>query len=341
MTNLAAIIPSSKAPLLIHSLPIPTPSSHELLVENHNIGLNAIEAKIARLGIIPLEYPAILGSTFGGTIAAIGSAVENYAVGERVVVSKRFGVKGNEYGAYQRYVLVKDIMVSKVPDGSDIAVMASLMMNTTCVVGLFTGRLGLDRPVFGAVAPAKGTKILVYGGSSSFGRLSVEYLSRAGYEVHTTSSPRHYDAVANLGAAAVVDHALEYEKLVEELVRRGPYDALVDTISAPETIRVTAKVLAAQGGGKLYAMQPAFVPEMLPSGVTRVFEAWSESLYEHNNRELQEWVVQAYLPLGIARGGITPLPVETIAGGLRGINSALARLQNGLSGIRLVANPWI
>jgi hypothetical protein len=71
-----------------------------------------------------------------------------------------------------------------------------------------------------------------------------------------------------------------------------------------------------------------------------VFEPWSDSLYEEKNRELQEWVVQTYLPQCVAQGAIIPLPVEKVAGGLGGINEALDRLQKDVSGVRLVADPW-
>lgn len=294
MANLAAIIPAAKAPLEVHEVETYRPGPNELLVRNQVIAFNPVEYKIARLGVFPLRYPAILGSTFAGRIEEVGSRVTDFRVGERVVVSKKFGADvGNRYGAYQRFVVVADVMVCRVPTvGVDVdvaAVMASLMMNLTCVVGLFTGRLGLDRPrldgggtVVSVVAEGEGRlmkKVLVYGGSSGFGGLSVRYLSQAGYLVCTTSSPRRRDDVARLGAAVVViDHTLGPETLVSELVAEGPYDLVVDTISTPDTIAMTARVLAVQGGGNLYALQPAFGPETLPDGVTRVFEPWSDPL---------------------------------------------------------------
>jgi NADPH:quinone reductase-like Zn-dependent oxidoreductase len=340
MANLAALIPAAKAPLEVHQVDTYKPGPHEMLIKNEVIAFNPVEFKIAKLGIFPLQYPAIIGSTFGGTVEAVGPQITDFHVGERVVVSKKFGVVANQYGAYQRYVLVGDTMVSKVPADIDLAIPASLMMNLTCVVGLFTGRLGLDKPRLDSSVPAKGLKVLVYGGSSSFGSLSVQYLSQAGYAVSTTTSPKHRDFVSKLGAVAVIDHTLDQDALIDELVTEGPYALVVDTISLPNTVAVTARVLAAQGGGKLYAMQPAFGPETLPDGVTRVFEPWSDPLYEEKNRGLQEWVIQTYLPQGVSRGGITPLPIQKIGGGLKGVNEALDRLQRGVSGVRLVADPW-
>ncbi|KAJ5815013.1 chaperonin 10-like protein [Penicillium riverlandense] len=173
MANLAAIIPAAKAPLEVHEVDTYNPGPHELLIKNEVIAFNPVEFKIAKLGIFPFQFPAIIGSTFGGRVEAVGRQVTDFQVGERVVVSKKFGVVGNQYGAYQRYVLVGDVMVSKVPADIDSAIPASLMMNLTCVVGLFTGRVGLDKPSLDGSTPVKGLKVLVYGGSSSFGGLSL------------------------------------------------------------------------------------------------------------------------------------------------------------------------
>ena len=340
MANLAAIITAAKAPLEVQEVDTYKPGPHELLVKNEVIAFNPVEFKIAKLGIFPLKYPAILGSTFAGTVEAVGSQIMDFQIGERVVVSKKFGVEGNQYGAYQRYVVVGDIMVSKIPANVDPAVPASLMMNLTCVAGLFTGRLGLDKPVLNGSTQAKGQKALIYGGSSSFGSLSVQYLSQAGYTVITTSSPKNRDFVSKLGAVAVIDHTLEPNALVDQLVAEGPFNTVVDMIALPNTVTVAARVLAAQHGGKLYTVQPAFGPEKLPDGVERVFEPWSNPLYEEKNRDLLQWVTRTYLPEGLSQGVITPLPVEKMSGGLDGINEALDRLQRGISGVRLVADPW-
>ncbi len=340
MANLAAIIPAAKAPLEVTEVEFYTPGPNEILVRNEVIGFNLIESKIARLGIIPLQYPAILGSSFGGTVEAVGSEVTKFERGDKVVASKGFGTNGNRYGAYQRYVMVGDVMISKFPSGTDLAVPASLMMNLTSVVGLFTGRLGLERPSFDGPAPVREKKILVYGGSSNFGALSVQYLAQAGYTIITTSSPKNRSFVSKLGAAAVLDHTIDPDTLIDAIVAHGPYDIVVDTISLPNTVSILARVLVAQAGDKIYVMQPAFGPEILPEGVSRIFEPWPTSLYEEKNRDLLEWVLVTYFPQGLSIGSITPFPIEKTPGGLGGINEALDRMQKGVGAIRLVADPW-
>ncbi|KAI5372407.1 hypothetical protein J4E82_008866 [Alternaria postmessia] len=342
--NLAAVLPSPKASLSVQSLPIPAPASKELLIKVSTIGLNAIEAKIAKLAAIPVAYPAILGSSYTGTVEALGSAITNYCIGARVLVSKRFGTTGNQYSAYQSYVLAaaEEKMVIRIPEGSDEAVLASLVMNASCVPGLFSGQLGLRRPA--KEIPAVGTeekkKILIYGGSSSFGQLSVRYLCRAGYAVTTTASPRHVNRVCELGVDDAVDHTLPSQQVIQELKARGPYEVVVDMISTPQTILITSQVLKAQGGGILYATQPSFAPEDLPDGVQRVFKAWSEPLYEQENERLLEWVIEEYLPFGIQKGWIVAQPVDRVQAGLAGIDGALENLLSNAegSGKRFVVN---
>lgn len=232
MANLAAIIPAPKAPLEVQEVEIYRPGPHEILIKNEVVAFNQIEAKIAKLGSIPIEYPAILGSVLAGTVEAIGPEATGFQTGEKVVSLKKFEDVGNQYGAYQRYVVVKDVMVSKVPADIAAAGPASLMMNLACLVGLFSGRLGLDRPnLDGSTAPFNGQKILIYGGSSSFGGLSVQYLIQAGYTVITTSSPKNRDFVAKLGAATVIDHTLQPDALVQALLAEGRYDLVADMIS--------------------------------------------------------------------------------------------------------------
>ena len=209
------------------------------------------------------------------------------------------------------------------------------MMNLTCVVGLFTGRLGLDRPPLVGTAEAKKKKVLLYGGSSSFGSLSVQYLAQAGYTVVTTSSPKNRGFVDSLGATTIIDHTQDSTTLTSEIIAHGPYDVVVDFVSIAPTLAVTGAVLAAQGGGRLFTMQPG--REELPEGVERMFEPYSESLYEAKNKELLEWAVDKYLPEGIQRGLIKPMPVEKAPKGLSGIHEALRRSLEG--GGRYVIDP--
>ncbi|KAH7314276.1 chaperonin 10-like protein [Rhexocercosporidium sp. MPI-PUGE-AT-0058] len=340
MSNLAAIVPSAKSLLVVQEVELYTPGPHELLIKSEVIAFNPIEYKIAKLAIFPLQYPAILGSSFGGTVEAVGSEVKNFNVGDKVAAVKKFGSLGNQYGAFQRYVLVHETTTSKLAPGVDVEIAASLTGNLPTIVGLFTGRAGLDRPSLDGKSNPKGKKVLIYGGSSSVGALGVQYVAQAGYTVVTTTSPRNNAFVSKLGAVKIIDHTQNNDSVIKALVGEGPYDLIVDTISTPDTLAITGSVVAAQGGGKLYALQPASGPETLPEGVSRVFESWSTTLLEEENKGLLEWAFDTYLPQSLASERIVPLPVEKVDGGLGSINGVLDRMQKGVSGVKLILDPW-
>ncbi|CUS13076.1 unnamed protein product [Tuber aestivum] len=79
----AAYIPSAKAPLAVEKTEIPTLEDNEVLIKNEAIPLQPIDAKQARIGFIPPQYPAILSSGVAGTV--VGSRNPNFSKGDRVL----------------------------------------------------------------------------------------------------------------------------------------------------------------------------------------------------------------------------------------------------------------
>lgn len=339
MANKAAIIPAAKAPLEIRPVDFYHPDRRELLVKNEVIAFNPIEYKIAKLGFMPIQYPSILGVSYGGTVQAVGADVTGFKVGDKVAVAKAMGVADNKYGAYQQYVITPEDAASKISPDIDVTIPASLVGNLKTVVGLFSGVAGLDKPSLDTAPPSQKKKVLIYGGSSSLGSLSVQYVAQAGYQVITTSSPQHDDFVSKLGATQVINHRQDESNLIDEISAAGPYDLVVDCISLPKTIAVNAQVLSKQGGGKLYTVVPPLGPENLPSGVNREFSSWGAVFSDEKHAQLLRWAIDVYLPEGVALGKIIPLPIEKIPGGLSGVETALDRLQKGVSGMKLVVDP--
>jgi NADPH:quinone reductase-like Zn-dependent oxidoreductase len=82
--NLAAVIPTAKAPLEVREVETYLPKANEILIKNTIIAFNPVESKIAKLAIFPLEYPAILGYSYGGVVEALGSKITNFKVGDKL-----------------------------------------------------------------------------------------------------------------------------------------------------------------------------------------------------------------------------------------------------------------
>lgn len=340
MPHLAAVIPAPKAPFEIKEIETPQPGSHELLIKNEIIAIQPIDAKIAKVAMRPIPYPAIIGSSFGGTITAVGPEVTGFAVGDKVVSAKTAGATENKNSSFQRYVISNAVITTKLPSGASLDTSVRLVGNLATVTALFNANLKLARPDPSAPAQPQGKKILIYGGTSSFGSLSVQYLRQAGYDVVTTTSPRHKAFVSRLGASQVIDHTQDSETTIKALIAAGPYDIVVDAISTAQTIKLLADVLAAQGGGNIYALQPAFSPETLPEGVTRVFQGWSLLLAKEEHSELLKWTFATYFPQALAKDSLIPVPPKKIAGGLAALDHALEVLIKGVSSEKLVVDPW-
>jgi NADPH:quinone reductase-like Zn-dependent oxidoreductase len=341
--NKAAWISEAKADFSVGSAPYPpNPGPQEILVKNLSIATNPVEAKIQKFAMFPLEYPNILGSSFAGTIEAVGPEVDVFKIGDRVVVQKGLGPASADpkYGVYQQYALAKTPYVSKLEDKTSLDDASASIANVATVVAALTLVMGLERPLLSAKSNSIGKKLLVYGGSTSLGGLAIQYASQAGYIVVTTSSPKNKAAVKAAGPAKIIDHTQSTEEIAESLKAEGPFDYVFETVGTPLVVSLIAKQLESQGGGVIFSVMPALAPEDLGVGVERKFFPYSSLLEEEANDELRKWLYDDYLPKGLATGKIIPTKVEKLPGGLSALQSALDRhLSGSVSGVKLVVDP--
>lgn len=143
----------------------------------------------------------------------------------------------------------------------------------------------------------------------------MQWVTQAGYDVVTTSSPKHREFVSRLGAIHVIDHTQEFGALLKDLIDQGPYEHVVDTIGLPPTVALNAQVVAAQGGGKVYATLPPFGPETLPDGVIREFASWPD-IFAEDETNLEKWTYETWFPQALANGRLVAHPVDKVDGGL-------------------------
>jgi NADPH:quinone reductase-like Zn-dependent oxidoreductase len=81
-TNMAAYLTAAKAhPLELKSVPVWTPGSNEILIQNRAIAINPIDGSLQRLAWLPLQYPTILGQDVAGEVIAVGSDVTAFKAG--------------------------------------------------------------------------------------------------------------------------------------------------------------------------------------------------------------------------------------------------------------------
>lgn len=122
-TNHAAWLVDNKSrPLEVREAPYAPPGAHEIVVKNGAVGINPIDYGKQLSGdklFNWIKYPFILGLDLAGEVVEVGKDVTNVEPGDRVLgmaagMDKR--VNRSCEGAFQEYTIVRDYVVSPIPD---------------------------------------------------------------------------------------------------------------------------------------------------------------------------------------------------------------------------------
>ncbi|KAI9325352.1 quinone oxidoreductase [Obelidium mucronatum] len=194
------------------SLPAPTLLPHA--------GVNPVDYKV-RQGdvslIVNLKFPAILGIDYAGTIAAVGSAVTGFKVGD-AVYGKTAGVDGK--GVYAEYVKLSTV--------TDVVVPLPKNVLPEQAAGVVTyNALSLN------AEENKGKKVLVIGASGGVGIFTVQIAKLLGAHVTAVASAKNKDfVVSQLGADAFVDYTAK--PIAEQFTEKNYFDVIYDTVGGDE-----------------------------------------------------------------------------------------------------------
>ncbi len=152
----------------------------------------------------------VLGSEFAGEIEAVGPAVRELGVGERV-----FGTTGLRFGAHADFLCLReDSALARMPEGMTFEQAAAVSDGGTNALTSLT-RVGLH----------EGQRILVYGASGSIGTAAVQLARTLGADVTAVCSTRNVATVRSLGADRVIDYTRE------DFTTNGEsYDVIFDAV---------------------------------------------------------------------------------------------------------------
>jgi len=196
----------------------PVPADDEVLLKVHSAAINPVDYKIAE-GQLRLIYnqslPAGLAFDCSGTIESSGKNVSHLKVGDDVFCC----TPTDSPGVIQEHVCVKAKLVAAIPYNMNMPEAASMPM-----VGLTT------LSCLEAIELKPGEKILIHAGSGGVGSFAVQYASKLGAEVYTTTSTTNVDWVKQLGAEKVIDYTSQ--KYMEEV---SELDVVFDTLGGKFT----------------------------------------------------------------------------------------------------------
>jgi NADPH:quinone reductase-like Zn-dependent oxidoreductase len=196
----------------------PVPGDDEVLVRIHATTVNRTDCGF-RLGqpffiraFSGVRRPKfrILGNELAGEVEAVGSAVTEFAPGDRV-----FGVDQSRFAAHAEFACLRErAPLATVPDGMPFeeaaAVSDGFVLARTC---LRPARLG------------PGRRILIYGASGSIGTAGVQLARHFGAHVTAVCNTPNVDIVGSLGPDEVIDYTQD------DFTRNGEsYDVIFDAV---------------------------------------------------------------------------------------------------------------
>ncbi len=218
--------------LRIMTGPVPTPGTDDVLVRVAAAGINRPDI-LQREGKYPPPHGAspILGLEIAGTVAAVGTAVKRWRVGDEVCAL----VAG---GGYAEYCLAPEPQCLPVPT-SLTRVEAAALPETffTVWTNLFQrGRL------------ASGETVLVHGGSSGIGTTAIQLAHAFGAKVIVTAgSAAKCAACLELGAELAINyHEEDFVPEVERATASRGVNVVLDMVGGSYFAR-NLSVLATDG----------------------------------------------------------------------------------------------
>ena len=258
-------------PFKIDDAPMPKPREHQLTIRVHSIAFNPVDGAIQQTGMMMESFPCILGCDAAGEVTAVGSAVTQFEVGDRVVGCVDHNEENIGQGTFQLYCNLADALAGKVPDNvsfKDACVLPLAMC--TAAVGLFEkDRLELPYP---QVEPKPSGKVLlIWGGSSSVGNCGIQAAKAAGLTVATTAGAHNLEYCKSIGADYAFDH--KSESVVDDVVsalKGKEFAGVFDAVIGAETYIKSAEIASQLGGKQMVAtVLPAMMAynEPLPGGV--------------------------------------------------------------------------
>ena len=232
--------------LQLRTLPVPGVGADEVLIATLTASVGVWDSGIrTKLNYISQpRFPFVMGSDGAGTIAAVGSAVTTFKVGDPVYAYNWDNPKG---GFYAEYVAVPAKRVGHLPKGIALDKAGALGAS-----GL-TAIQGVDD----ALHIKAGETLIVHGASGAVGTLAIQFAKLRGAKVLAIASGEDGVAlVRRLGADAAIDGKKEdIAAAVRRFAPRGA-DALLALAGGDalqrcmEALRAGARVAYPNGSPK-------------------------------------------------------------------------------------------
>ncbi|RKG84174.1 NADP-dependent oxidoreductase [Corallococcus terminator] len=208
--------------LAVQDMPEPKVGPGEVKVRVIAASINPVDWKIRRgdmKAMMPLKLPAILGRDVSGEVIEVGTGVEAFEPGDRVM--------GLVNAGYAETVVAPTEAWAKVPESMDLRDAAALPLVTLTGVQLIEEQ----------VQPSKGETLLITGALGAVGRAAIFAARARGVKIWAGVRRKQLVEAKTLGVDGVV--ALDDPKDVAKL---PTLDAVADTVGGEAVAAVLGKV---------------------------------------------------------------------------------------------------
>ena len=291
--------------MIVQNVPEPRPGVGEVRVRMSACGINLIDT-YHRSGLYPLPLPTGLGCEGSGLVEALGTGVEDLAVGERVAFAMAMG-------AYAEAVVLPRTSLVSIPDGVADEQAAAVLLKAMTVDYLFNDTFPLKG----------GETVLFHAAAGGVGLIACQWAKHLGVElIGTASTQEKCDLAMRHGASQC--YLSGGPELTEKLRQHAPagYSVVYDSVGK-STYRLSLGLLAPLGtfvsfgnasgpidavvpgelalGGSLYFTRPTLATHMARPGwmqasADRIFGLIASGVLsvEINQRYCLEDVVKAH-----------------------------------------------
>jgi len=211
--------------LRLEDVPQPVPKEDEVLIKIHattvtrsDCGIREANASsgpfvsfLSRLySGVRRPKRRILGAELAGEVAAVGAAVSEFAVGDRV-----FGTSAGRFGAHAEFICIREsAALAHKPAAMTFEQAAAVCDGAMLALGCLR-----------QADLRKGRRILVYGASGSIGTAGVQLAKYFGADVTAVCGTKNVELVRSLGADRVIDYTQD------DFTKSGEtYDAIFDAV---------------------------------------------------------------------------------------------------------------
>lgn len=230
--------------LQYEEIPIPEPKPQEVLVKVEAASLNRADLGL-RSGsyrVKPEDLPLIPGREFAGTVVGLGSEVQGFQIGQRVVAQPGLG-------GYAEYAVVKVSVTRAVPLGVKSVQAAAIptAFLTSWYALIEEGRMKSN------------DQVLIQAGSSGVGIAAIQIAKHIGARVITTAgSDEKCRRLRDLDVNETVNYTTkDFKSEVLRLTGGRGVDVVLEMVGG-EVYYKSLEVLAA--GGRLISIGGAFGP---------------------------------------------------------------------------------